>query len=463
MEKILCQAFFVCLTRLLKICYTAYMDKMPTVVAISSPLGTGGIAVVRISGFKTLRVLDKLIISKPCPMEWETRRLYNVRMRTHGFEESGMCAYFKCPHSYTGEDMAEIYVHGSMAIAEGIVRAAIAAGAIHAGRGEFTMRAYLNGKMDLTQAEGVSDLINSETDAQIRAAQSLVSGDLFKEISDIQDNIRKILARIEASIDYPEENLEEVTSGETKNVILELKSRLRKLISTFNTGYLIRAGVKVAIIGKPNAGKSTLFNALLGYDRAIVNERAGTTRDTIEDSYVYSGIKFTLIDTAGLREAADEIEAEGVRRSADAAQKADLTVEVADAATLKSQLSANGGIKVLNKCDLLPKEKLRLRNKFDLLISAKTGQGINPLKNLIYKKTVTTEKIPAVMLTNTRQYSAALAAHKALEQAFTALDTTLDCVSIELLSAYKVLGQITGKVATDDVIKQIFEDFCVGK
>jgi len=438
--------------------------KTSTIVAISSPLGTGGIAVIRISGSKTLEILNKLITGKSCIKDWEARRLYNVRIHTNAFSENGMCALFHCPHSYTGEDMVELYIHGSMAIAEGIVRASIDAGAVGAGRGEFTKRAFLNGKMDLTQAEGIADLINSETDAQIRAAQSLVEGGLFRKITDIQDNIKKILAKIEASIDYPEEDIEKTTAAEAKESIINLQSCIKELLLTFSTGRLIRDGVKVTIAGKPNAGKSMLFNAMLGYNRAIVNERAGTTRDTVEDSYMHNDIKFTLIDTAGIRESTDEIEAEGIRRSLEAAKTSNMVIEVVDCADFSSPHSPlKSTIKVLNKCDLLTKEFPQLHNSYAMIISAKTGQGIDRLKDMIYKKTVATETVPAVMLTSARQHFSALEAKEALDRAFTALDNTLDCVSIELLSAYKALGSITGKIATDDIVKQIFADFCVGK
>ncbi|MCL2370680.1 MAG: tRNA uridine-5-carboxymethylaminomethyl(34) synthesis GTPase MnmE [Firmicutes bacterium] len=454
------------------------MSSKQTIVAISTPIGVGGISIIRISGSKTLNILEKVAKSTLAPTKWTPRQLYNCQIKASQYIENGMCVFFKAPFSYTGEDSAEFHIHGSPAIAEGVVRATIEAGAVPAGRGEFTMRAFLNGKMDLTQAEGVADLINSETDAQIKSAQSLVSGGLFGKITQIQDKIKKILAKIEASIDYPEEDIEEVTSNEAKIVIKDLQKTVGELLATYNTGRFVRNGVRVAIVGKPNVGKSTLFNALLGHNRSIVNERAGTTRDTVEDSFLHKNVKFLLIDTAGLRKTADEIEAEGINRSFEAVKGANIVIElgsreqgigsigIGEMPEGKEWTEELDGrrIVVLNKCDLLDPNHPLPSTPYPLLpISAKTGQNIDNLKDLLYQKTIATENIPAVMLTNARQHSATLEASEALLRAYTALDSTLDCVSIELLSAYKALGTITGKIATDDIVKQIFEDFCVGK
>ena len=435
-----------------------------TIIALSTPPGIGGIAIIRISGPKSLQIANKLIIESTLPNDWETRKLYNIKIRTNSFVEHGMGVVFRAPKSYTGEDLVELHVHGSMAIVRGIIRAAISHGATVAGRGEFSMRAFMSGKMDLTGAEGVRDLINSETDAQIAAAQSLVSGELYRAINSIQNTISRTLAQIEVIIDYPEEDI--TLPRDTLDIIKNLAKHTEKLCASYRTGELIKNGVKIAIIGEPNAGKSSLFNALLGRPRAIVNAQAGTTRDTIADGYIYKGVKFDLIDTAGLRETQCDIEREGITRTHEASKNADLTILVVDACAQNSNTSQalNPDVTVYNKSDLV-QAKLAGTNLCDIAVSALKGHNIDNLKELLYTSSIGTEQIPALMLTSNRQYSAIEEAKDYLTRAYTALEanTQLDCVSVELFGAFKALGKATGKTAEADIISEIFESFCVGK
>lgn len=434
-----------------------------TIIAIATPVGVGAIGIIRVSG-KEARSGINLIFS---------RELKTPRKMEYGVIEAGdyrdevMAVYFEEGKSYTGEESVEIYCHGSYALLSGIVDYAVQnLGFTYAEGGDFTARAFMNGKMDLTEAEGVCDIINAVTTAELRGAFSLLTGGLKDKIEKIQKEIITARSVIEAPLDYPEEEVEEETTEEVKKRIKDIKKELGELISTYKTGRLIRDGVSVALTGKPNAGKSSLMNALLGYDRAIVTAEKGTTRDTLTESYVYKGVRFNLTDTAGIREAESLPEKMGVERAENAVKQADVTVIVIDAGEKNKDLfikeisnKASGEVIVAeNKTDLYDKEKA-----FSIGVSTINGTGTEELKEEIYKKSGVSAA-GAVSLNNARQNAAATESYSAILRALDACEEyTLDIVSMELYEAFTALGRITGITGSDALAEEIFKNFCVGK
>ena len=438
-------------------------DRDKTIIAIATPVGVGAIGIIRVSGKEARNGINRIF----------SRELKTPRKMEYGVIEAGdyrdevMAVYFEEGKSYTGEEGVEIYCHGSYALLSGIVDYAVQnLGFTYAEGGDFTARAFMNGKMDLTEAEGVCDIINAVTTAELRGAFSLLTGGLKDKIEKIQKEIITARSVIEAPLDYPEEEVEEETTEEVKKRINDIKKELGELISTYKTGRLIRDGVSVALTGKPNAGKSSLMNALLGYDRAIVTAEKGTTRDTLTESYVYKGVRFNLTDTAGIREAESLPEKMGVERAENAVKQADVTVIVIDAGEKNKDLfikeiseKASGEVIVAeNKTDLYDKEK-----DFSIGVSAINGKGTEELKEEIYKKSGVSAT-GAVSLNNARQNAAATESYSAILRALDACEEyTLDIVSMELYEAFTALGRITGITGSDALAEEIFKNFCVGK
>lgn len=438
-------------------------DRDKTIIAIATPAGVGAIGIIRVSGKNARSGINRIF----------SRELKRPRVMEHGVIEAGeyrdevMAVYFEEGKSYTGEESVEIYCHGSYALLNGIVDYAVGnLGFSYAEGGDFTARAFMNGKIDLTEAEGVCDIINAVTAAEIRGAFSLLSGGLKERIENIQKKIITARSVIEAPLDYPEEEVEEETTEEVKKRIKEIKNELGELLSTYKRGRLIRDGVDVALVGKPNAGKSSLMNALLGYDRAIVTAEKGTTRDTLTESYVYKGVRFNLTDTAGIREAESLPEKMGVERAESALKQADVTVIVTDAgdedkdgfiAGIKEK--AGGEVIVVeNKTDIYNKEK-----PFSIGVSALKSTGVEELKDEIFKASGV-NATGAVSLNNARQNAAATESYNAVRRAYAACEeSTLDVVSMELYEAFTALGRITGITGSDALAEEIFKNFCVGK
>lgn len=437
-------------------------DRDKTIIAIATPAGVGAIGIIRVSGKNARSGINRIF----------SRELKRPRVMEYGVIEAGeyrdevMAVYFEEGKSYTGEESVEIYCHGSYTLLTGIVDYAVEnLGFTYAEGGDFTARAFMNGKIDLTEAEGVCDIINAVTAAEIRGAFSLLSGGLKERIEEIQKKIITARSVIEAPLDYPEEEVEEETTEEVKKRIKEIKNKLGELLSTYKSGRLIRDGVDVALVGKPNAGKSSLMNALLGYDRAIVTAEKGTTRDTLTESYVYKGVRFNLTDTAGIRKAESLPEKMGVERAESALKQADVTVIVTDAgdedkdgfiAGIKEK--AGGEVIVVeNKTDLYEGKE------FSFGISALKGTGIEKLKECVYKVSGV-NATGAVSLNNARQNAAATESYNAVRRAYAACDeSTLDVVSMELYEAFTALGRITGITGSDALAEEIFKNFCVGK
>lgn len=431
-------------------------EKNRTIAALSTVPGVAAIAAVRLSGERAYELAAGVF-------EPFKRGKKNPNYMTYGELNAGgikdeiMAVYYRAPRSYTGEDMVEFYTHGSPAVVSALLNALFHLGAKQAEAGEFTKRALLNGKLDLTRAEGVIDLINAETDAEAKGAFSLLCGTLKQEIDGLYQRIATLAARLEVVIDYPEEDLDAETEacGEELSFIIAATEKLKE---SYGAARVFRDGVRVTLTGKPNAGKSSLYNALLGRERAIVTDEAGTTRDTLEDSYEYKGVRFTLVDTAGIREAAGKAEKEGIERAHAAVTSADAVLRVVVAG--ESCEGDDGGTLVVeNKIDLFSP-----KNKDAAKVSAKTGEGVEQLKELIYKRTVLSPAPSGAFINNARQLSAASEALSLLVVAATALSSGMsEAAATELNGALRALGRITGRDATDAVIDEVFSRFCVGK
>ncbi|MFR1565477.1 MAG: tRNA uridine-5-carboxymethylaminomethyl(34) synthesis GTPase MnmE [Christensenellales bacterium] len=437
-----------------------------TIIAVATPFGAGAIGIIRISGDGALSGVRPYFSG--FKSEVQPGKMYYGELKCGAYTDKCMCAYFAAPHSYTGEDTVELYCHGSSALLYGITAFLIDnSGFVQAEGGDFTARAFKNGKLDLTEAEGVYDIINAESEAEIRGAYSLLSGALKERIEEIQRLIVSARAGLEAAIDYPEEDVEEETAAHLKLLIDEIKEKLDALTDSYKCGRLLKDGVKVALIGKPNAGKSSIMNALLGYDRAIVTEEKGTTRDTLTESYIYKGVKFVVTDTAGLREAQSLPERIGIKRAYAAAEECDVVVAVteagaedktADSIIVRLKKEGRKVIVAENKIDLKPASR-----QDSLKVSALHVIGIEKLKEIIYLESGALSGGGA-MLNNARQYGAAKAAAEHIGRACkNVLSMPPELISADLYEAYAALGRITGITGSDALAEEIFKKFCVGK
>lgn len=452
-----------------------------TIVAISTPIGTGGISIVRMSGSHAKSITTKVFScnfskqNKSGVNEVEARKLYLGSFKAETFTEKCLMVLFENPNSYTGEDVVEFQCHGGVLIAKGVLNTLLTHGAVLAQPGEFTKRAFLNGKLTLDEAEGVMDMINAESESEIRAGYNLLEGSLSKEIVVLQDQITNMLAKIEVTLDYPEVDYEEQTAKEVLQELKNVQTELTKIKETSNTGMLIKNGTRVLILGKPNVGKSSLLNAMLNYERAIVTSVQGTTRDTLEETYVYNGVKFVLTDTAGVRESEDVVEKIGINKAKSAINASDIVLVVLDANQQIStedsqilQLAKNKPtIILLNKSDLPQKLDIKkLPNAKTINISAQNKQGMEKLKQTIYNMVIDDNvKDSNLLITNMRHVQvlqqALLHVHDAIngiEQGF-----SLDLVAIDIQHLWKTLGDITGQSNNEEVISRIFSSFCLGK
>lgn len=448
-----------------------------TIAAISTPLGSGGISIIRLSGTDSLEIAKKSFSCK----EWdedkiETRKLVLGKFITPTFTESCMAVYFKSPYSYTGEDVVEFQCHGGVLIAKGVLNTLLQNGATLAGAGEFTKRAFFNGKISLDEAEGVMDMINAESEAEIKAGYNLLQGSLHKAILKLQNHITAMIAKIEVVLDYPENDYEEETINEVQFKVSEIKSDLEKILATSSTGMLVKNGTRIVIVGKPNVGKSSLMNAMLEYDRAIVTDIKGTTRDTIEETYTHNGVKFILTDTAGVRESEDVVEKIGIEKAKSAIDNADIVLFVLDG----SESIENEDIELLNR--VIDKKYLVLVNKTDLeqklvlpdnidknsviYISANSKSGVSKLKDTIYNMVINSTVLESkVMITNERHLETIRRAIKYTDNVLDSISmgSTLDLITIDLNNVWYTLGEITGDTNNETIIDKIFRDFCVGK
>ena len=441
------------------------------IAAVSTAPGVGGVAIIRVSGEGSLKIAEKMFkpLGKTAVKDFEPYKMYVGNIDGGDFTDFGMCVYFKSPRSYTGEDMVEFHCHGGVAITRGILKRTFDLGAIPATRGEFTKRAFLNGKMSLASAEGLVDMINSESVGEVKAGYYLYREKLTAFVRGMQNKLKYALAYIDAGRDYPEEGVTEDNYDEILNSLNTVLAQISETISRYGTGRKIKQGVKVAIFGKPNTGKSSLLNALLDYDKAIVSSTAGTTRDAVEGEIDVKGVKFLFTDTAGVRSSDDEIESVGIKRAENAARRADIVVAVIDGSLPLTEEDYAAleftkdlpRVVVANKCDKGTVKNLNA----DLVVSAKTGEGIDELKNLIFEKSFSAGiDLTADFLTEERHLAALKKAQAALRSATDGFSVnTADLATIDIKDAWDALGEISGETASESVIEEIFSKFCVGK
>lgn len=432
------------------------------IAAISTPSGSGGVAIIRISGSSPLKTAEKMFkpTGKIKVADFKPNVMYTGKIAGEGFEDFGMCVYFKAPKSFTGEDVVEFHCHGGVLISRGILKNAVKLGCKPAEKGEFTKRAFINGKLSLSSAEGMIDMINAESSALLRAGSMLYSEKLTNDVKDLQKELELILAEISADSDYPEEDLDNLNAEIILDKIKKLSLALEEFLKSYSSGKLIKDGVTVAICGKPNVGKSSLLNALLGYDKAIVSKEAGTTRDAVEGAIEIDGVKFCLIDTAGIRESAGYAESAGIERAKKIMRSADLVLSVSDADEEIIGEEINGEvIKVFNKCD-----KNKIKEGFDIAVSAKTGEGLEELKKLMLEKSVGELSSEKAYIIEQRHFDALKRADESVKSAIeNSSRFTADVLAIDLKEAWDALGEITGETADEKIINTVFEKFCVGK
>jgi tRNA modification GTPase len=468
-----------------------------TIAAIATPLGESGLGVIRISGPQALSVADGCFVAAgaqaPKPSAAPTHTIHFGHIVRNGENvDEVLLSVMRAPRTFTREDVVEITCHGGLLPVKMVLDAVLANGARLAEPGEFTRRAFLNGRIDLAQAEAVADLIHSRTELALRAANEQLAGKLSRRINLLRDEMLQTLAHVEAHIDFPDEDIAPDTRGQLIARLERGVAFMEELLRTANEGQILRRGIRAAIIGRPNAGKSSLLNQLLGHDRAIVSPIPGTTRDTIEETANIRGLPVVFIDTAGLRDARDEIEAEGVRRSRQSLHSAEFVLHVFDASEpltpadeqYLDEFAAKKRILVRNKTDLpsrlhLPARLLKpdapqpptpeLQPSIPVAVdvSCLTGEGIEALKTAI-KELVWSGQIKAEMLEvmiNSRHQDALNRAQAASLRTIEALraEATLELVALDLRIAVNAIGEIVGKTTTEDLLDTIFSQFCIGK
>lgn len=440
---------------------------MKTIAAISSPIGAGGIGIVRISGSEALEIADAVFCfahKTDGKNLWSPMMMNFGTFLADGFSDKGYAVFFPKEKAYTGEDTVEFYLHGGVRIMQGALDTLIKRGARLATAGEFTKKAFLAGRLSLADAEGVMDMINADSAAALHAAYRLMDGKISGEVGKIADGILDLIAGLEATLDYPEETEDEVLPP-LKDNLLKIKKELEKLIDSAPRGKRAKYGVNAVLAGGVNAGKSSLMNAMLKCDRAIVTELAGTTRDTVEDSVEVDGVKINLVDTAGIRDTDDTVEAKGVDRAKNAVRGADVILHVIDkSGEMRDDIDFGDKLvfTVYNKCDVAGFNIPRTAYTFG--VSAKTGEGVDNLLNCIAATFKGRGTQGGEVITNERHVSALQEAHKDIENAVNSLDySSADCTLIDLKHAYDALGEITGKTASEDVVNAVFSKFCVGK
>ena len=444
-----------------------------TVCAISTPLGNGGISIVRMTGNESLNILQKLVSYDVNTLE--PRKMKLSKINCDDFTESALVVYFKNPFSYTGEDMVEIQCHGGVFIANGILKKLISSGAKMAEAGEFTKKAFLNGKISLEQAEGVIDMINAENSSQVKAGYNLLNGKLNDKVKKYQSILTDSIAEMETALDYPEHDIEYSTKEKILDSLTKAKNGIDDLLKTATTGKIVKNGINLVIVGKPNVGKSSLLNSLLGYDRAIVSDEAGTTRDTVEESFNFGNLTFKITDTAGIRDTSNKVEKIGVERAKNLIDIADIVLCVLDSSNelekedeeiLKS-VEHKLVLYVYNKSDL--KNKLAIKKTPSITISALKEENITELKQKLFDMVVDKNILnSSLLITNNRHEEALRNATESLKKAIQTLldsdtDECFDLCILDVREAWLNLGEITGETSNEEIINTIFSKFCLGK
>lgn len=447
-----------------------------TIAAVSTPIGTGGISVIRISGNDAVRIADSVFKgTELCAVPTHTVHYGYIVNKSGEKIDEVLVTVMRAPRTFTREDVVEIGAHGGIMSTRAVLSAVIEAGAYPAEPGEFTKRAFMNGRIDLAQAEAVIDIINSKNELSRRNAVAQLEGKLSQDIKDIRAELVHLAAQMQVIIDYPDEELEDVTVDDIIDVCSRCAERVRRLIATADSGRIVKEGIRTAIVGKPNVGKSSVLNFLAREERAIVTDIAGTTRDVIEESVSINGIPLILSDTAGIHDTEDTVEKIGVEKSRRYLESADLVLVVLDAAggldnEDKEVLSASEGknrIVLLNKTDISSGITAEDVGCDVIEVSAKTGDGMDELSGAI-ERLCRIDKIKAEngeVVTNMRHKSALIGAQSALEGAVRTLENGMptDIASIDIADAIECLGEITGETVSESVVDDIFHSFCVGK
>lgn len=447
-----------------------------TIIALTTPQGVSALAVIRLSGVDAIKITDKVFVGK----KLEAQPTHTVHFGTIGIDKTideVLVTVFKEPNSFTKENSIEISCHGSPVIVREIIKLFLQQGVRLAEPGEFTRRAFLNGRFDLAQAEAVADLIHAETDNARQAALNQMRGGFSKEIKHLREELIHFASLIELELDFGEEDVEFAGRSDLRNLILKIQSYLARLISSFEQGNVIKNGIPTVIAGKPNAGKSTLLNALLNEERAIVSDIPGTTRDVIEDEMILDGVAFRFMDTAGLRDTSDTIEAIGVSRTRESMKKAALILYLFDlASTTQTEIEAEEAevkalgipyIKVGNKVDAASPALLdKIENQDFVFISAASKKNLDILKEAILNQVkISTVKQGDVLVTNLRHFQKLTETHDALTRVLQGLDTgiTGDFLAMDIRQSLHHLGEITGQITSEDLLANIFSKFCIGK
>jgi tRNA modification GTPase len=461
-----------------------------TIVALASPSGAGAIAVIRISGEKALAIASQVFqsVSGKDITKQRTHTIHLGHITEDGkVYDQVLLSIFKGPNSYTGEDVIEISCHGSTFIQQQIIQLLLRKGCKMAQAGEFTLRSFLNGKMDLSQAEAVADLISSDNEASHQIAMQQMRGGFSNEIAKLRGELLNFASLIELELDFAEEDVEFADRTQFKELLNRIEFVLKRLIDSFAVGNVIKNGIPVAIVGEPNVGKSTLLNALLNEERAIVSDIAGTTRDTIEDELVINGIGFRFIDTAGIRETKDVVESIGIKKTFEKIEQAQVVILLLDAKELqvsglkfqveiekiKNKFPQKPLLIIINKVDLLSKDAVEaIRQELETLnlkletISAKEKTGIDELKNTLLSFVNTGAlRNNDTIITNTRHYDSLLKALDEIQKVKFGIQSNLssDLMAIDIKQALYYFGEITGEVTNDELLGNIFANFCIGK
>jgi len=454
-----------------------------TIVAVSTPPGRSGIGVIRVSGPGSLSILRQLVAYEsfnPQPNLLTLRTLIDP-MTSETLDQALVC-YFKAPHSFTGEDVIELHCHGSPILLRAIVDAALQLDARMADPGEFSLRAVANGRLNLTEAEAIRDLIDAHTDAALRQATRQMSGEVSDRLQPVKDQLLQIIVRLETSLEFVEDDLPSVEHDHVLASLGSLRSDLEKLANTFSRGKLLRDGIRVVLIGRPNVGKSSIFNRLLGHGRAIVTDIPGTTRDTITESIGVDGVPLVLTDTAGLRTASDQIESIGVDRTKREAADSDLLVVVLDGSeplteedrSVLSEVAGRRHVIAVNKCDLptfsgstIDHGSAASQDPGSVVsVSAVTEEGLQDLRSAILKPFMNgNQAVEGLLITNARHHDLLLRTMDAIISSAALLQNRAseELILVGLHNALRYLGEITGETTSDEILGKIFSTFCIGK
>ncbi|MBK8816587.1 MAG: tRNA uridine-5-carboxymethylaminomethyl(34) synthesis GTPase MnmE [Methylococcaceae bacterium] len=446
------------------------IDDNDTIAAIATPPGNGGVGIIRISGDLVTRIAEQLFKKQVIP---RSAIFTSFLAEDNSVIDSGIALYFPAPASYTGDDVLELQAHGGAVVMNMLLKRVLSLGARLARPGEFTERAFLNNKLDLAQAEAIADLIESSTEQSVRSAQRSMQGVFSEQINFLITELTELRIYIEAAIDFVDEEIEFLTDGIVENRLIKLLQRLEEIQRTAHQGRLLRDGMTIVLAGKPNAGKSSLLNALAGHEAAIVTDIAGTTRDVLKERIQIDGMPLHIIDTAGLRESANRVEQEGIRRAQEEIRKADkvlLLIDIRDSDTqlLDSYIPEGMDITTIkNKIDLLNKEP-EIKNTesgTQIYLSVKTGAGMNLLIQHLKESVGYNNTGENIFIARTRHLEALKKGHEFVQNALIQLQTNLasELVAEELRLAQQALAEITGEFTSDDLLGKIFSSFCIGK